>query len=97
MYLPRLTPGCLRVFLDGYRLACLEEGHFSCADLDGFEHWVRRQLSVRGMFRWEEAVLASFQGREEDAFAWSLRELKAYREGQGPLSERKIEGRWPTH
>ena len=43
MYLPRLTPGCLRAFLDGYRLACLHEGHFDCADLDGFENWVRRQ------------------------------------------------------
>jgi hypothetical protein len=91
MYLPRLTPGCLRVFLDGYRLACLDEGHSDCTDLDGFEHWVRKQRSVKGMFRWENAVLASFQGREEDAFAWSLHELKAYRESQGPPSERKFD------
>jgi hypothetical protein len=92
MYLPRLTPGCLRAFLDGYRLACLDEGHFDCADLDGFDHWVRRQRGVQGMFRWENAVLSSCQGREEDAFAWSLRELKAYRESRGPLSDLKFEG-----
>lgn len=91
MYLPRLTPGCLRAFLDGYRLACVDRELFDCADLDGFEHWVRRQRSVNGISRWENAVLASFQGREEDAFAWSLRELKAYRESQGPPSERKFE------
>lgn len=86
MYLQRLNPGCLRAFLDGYRLACLEEGYFECADLDGFEHWVRRELNLKGMFRWENAALASFQGNEEDAFTWSLRELKAYRESRGAPS-----------
>jgi hypothetical protein len=90
MYLPRLTPGCLRAFLDGYRLACLDEGYSDCADLDGFEQWVRIQRGVTGMFRWENAVLASFQGREEDAFAWSLDNLKAYRKSRADDGKKQV-------
>lgn len=91
MFLPKLAPGCLRAFLDGVRLASVEDGHFECADLDGFEHWVRRKLGLKGIFRWENAVLASFNQAEKEAFDWSLQELKAYRASLGPLSERKYE------
>jgi hypothetical protein len=91
MFLRRITVGCLRAFLDGYGLAAIEEGHAECLDLDGFEHWVRRQLYLKGYFRWEDAVLGRFNGDEAAAFQCALRELKAYRTSKGPISPRRYE------
>jgi hypothetical protein len=91
MFLRRVSVGCLRAFLDGYSLAAMEEGFFECADLEGFEHWVRRQFNLKGLFRWEDAVLAQFGGNEGIAFPWAVRELKAYRASKGPLSDRRYE------
>ncbi len=88
----RLAPGILRAFLDGYRLACLENGFFECADLDGFEHWIRRKLpGIRGMFRWENVVLAQFQGREEEAYSWAIQELQCFRASLGAPNQRDYE------
>jgi hypothetical protein len=85
----RLEPGILRAFLDGYRLACLENGFIECADLDGFEHWIRRKLvGVRGVFRWENVVLSEFQGREEQACIWAIEELRNFRASLGPFTGR---------
>jgi len=86
-----LSVGNLRAFLDGYRLAALEEGHLECLDLEDFEHWVRRQLELKGMFRWENAISADCQGQEPKAYEWAIRELKAFRATQGPLSDRNYE------
>ena len=91
--LRRVSIGCLRAFLDGYSLAAMEGGFFECADLEGFEQWVRRHFGLRGMFRWEDAVLAQFGGDERVAFPWAVRELKAYRANKGPLSDRQYKFR----
>ncbi|HXN49913.1 MAG TPA: hypothetical protein VN893_24895 [Bryobacteraceae bacterium] len=91
MFLGRVSVGALRAFLDGYGLAADEEGHVECLDLDGFEHWVRKQLDLKGMFRWENAVLAQFGGDQSIAFQWAVRELTNYRASKGPLSERRYE------
>ena len=84
---------CLRAFLDGYGLAAAEEGHLECLDLEGFEHWVRKRLAIKGMFRWEQAILANFDGRELDAYAWAIKELKEFRSTKGPMSDRRYEVR----
>ena len=86
-----LSVGCLRAFLDGYSLAALESGFFECADLEGFEHWVREHFDLKGMFRWENAVLARFGWNEEVAFPWATENLKAYRASKGPLCDRRYE------
>ena len=52
---------------------------------------MRRQLDPKGYFRWEEAILARFNGDEAGAFQWALRELRAYRASKGPLSTRRYE------
>ena len=80
-YLTPVTVGCLRAALDGYSLAAIEEGHLECADLTGFEHWVRASFALKGMFRWEDAVLAHCFGDESRAFQWAIKELVAYRSG----------------
>jgi len=90
-YLGRRNPRRLRAFLDGYRLACLDEGFLECRDLDGFEKWVGRKLRLRGGFRWENAVLERFQGQEKPAFEWCISKLKEHRASLGPLSERNHE------
>ncbi len=89
--LRRRTVACLRAFLDGYSLAAMEEGQVECSDLEGFEHWIRKKLSLKGMFRWENAVLAAHQGTEAEAFDWALRELKSYRSSKGPPSDLNYE------
>jgi hypothetical protein len=91
MFLPVLSVGCLRAFLDGYNLAAMEEGHFECLDLEGFEHWVRTRYTVQGMFRWENVILSRCRGDERCAVDAALEELKAYRASKGPLSERNFE------
>jgi hypothetical protein len=78
MFLPSLSVGCLRAFLDGYRLAAMEERHLECLDLEGFEHWVRQQLDLKGFFRWETAALSRFKGAEVKAFNWAVNELKSF-------------------
>jgi len=91
MFLQTPAVGRLRAFLDGYSLAAMEEGHFDCVDLEGFEQWLRKKFDLKGMFRWENAVLARFQGDEANAFDWAARKLKAYRASKGPLSHRNYE------
>lgn len=91
MFLPNSSASCLRAFLDGYCLAAMEEDHFECLDLDGFEHWVREKLDLTGMFRWEDAVLSCLRGSEADAFYWALTELKNFRASKGPLPDRVYE------
>lgn len=91
IYLPCATVGCLRAFLDGRRLALLDNRHFECADLDGFEHWIRKKLDLKGLFRWENVILQHFVGDDKRAFTWCLQELKAYRASIGPPSDRKFE------
>jgi hypothetical protein len=87
--------GCLRAFLDGYSLAAVEEHHGECADLEGFEHWIREKLHIKGMFRWERAVFTNCQGDEVRAFEWAIRELKEYRATKGPISDRNYEFKIP--
>ena len=89
MFLRRASVGCLRAFLDGYSLAAIEQGHPECADLDGFEHWARRRLGLRGYFRWENAILTLNNGDEAAALGWALRELEAYRATKDPPSHRR--------
>jgi hypothetical protein len=88
MFLPLTSVSCLRAFLDGYCLAAMEEGHFECLDLDGFEHWIRRKLDLLGMFRWENVVSVHFRGLEADAFRWTIEELKSFRASKGELTDR---------
>lgn len=91
MFLRRKSVGCLRAFLDGYGLAAEEEGDRGCRDLDGFEHWVRDRLRLKGLFRWEDAILTHSAGDQGSAFQRALKELKAYRISNGPLSDRRYQ------
>jgi hypothetical protein len=91
LYLPVRNAACLRAFLDGYSLAAMEEGHFECLDLEGFEHWVRVRYHVMGMFRWENVILARCRGDESVAFETALTELKEYRASKNPHNERHFE------
>ena len=88
MFLPSVSVSCLRAFIDGYRLAAIEENRPECLDLDGFEDWVRKKLGLRGFFRWEHAFLMHCDLDEGRAWAWAIRELKAFRAGQGPINSR---------
>ncbi|HTB98405.1 MAG TPA: hypothetical protein VK716_15450 [Terracidiphilus sp.] len=90
-YLPRVSVGCLRAFLDGKRLALIESNNAECNDLDGFDSWIRNRLSLKGLFRWENAVLQHFGGNESDAYPWCIQELKAFRKSIGPPSGRNLE------
>jgi hypothetical protein len=83
MYLTPVTVGGLRAAVDGYSLAAIEEGQRECADLEGFEHWVRNKFALKGYFRWENAVLAQLGGNESAAFEWAVKELKAYHANGG--------------
>ena len=86
LYFGRPTVSRLRAFLDGYCLAAEEAGHLECLDLDGFEHWVRKQLDLKGMFRWEEALIAVYDGDDAAAYNLGLRSLREYRETKGPIT-----------
>jgi hypothetical protein len=79
MYLSQVTVGALRAALDGYMLAAWEEEDLEAADLEGFEHWVRRKFSLKGLFRWENIVLVRLASREPEAYRWAIDELNAYR------------------
>jgi hypothetical protein len=89
MYLTPVTVGGLRAALDGYSLAAVEEGHSECADLDGFERWVRDQFMLKGLFRWENAILTQFLGDQNEAFQWAVKELKAYHASRRGLDMRE--------
>jgi hypothetical protein len=91
MFLPATSVRCLRAFLDGYGLAAAEDDCLECLDLEGFEHWVRKRLDIKGSFRWEDAILANFDGREPEAYGWAIRELKEFRSTKGPLTDRRYE------
>ena len=93
MFLQPPSVGALRSFLDGYCLAAMEEGHFECLDLEGFEHWVRKELDLKGLFRWENAVITRFLGNEGRALEWALKGLKSYRLSKGALSGTRYEVR----
>ena len=77
MFLRRTSVGCLRAFLDGYSLAAVEEGFRTCVDLEGFEYWVRERFCLRGLFRWEDAILTQLGGDEATAFQWAVRRARA--------------------
>jgi hypothetical protein len=85
MYLPEASVGCLRAHLDGYSLAAVEDGHPECSDLEGFEHWVRKEFDLKGLFRWEAAALKEYSGDEHSAYSWAVQALKAFRASKGPL------------
>ena len=91
MFLPRTSPGCLRAFLDGVRLARIDEGQPQYADLDNFEPWIEEKLNLRKVSRWENAVQAHFASHEREAFNWALQELKQFRATLGPLPEKHYE------
>jgi hypothetical protein len=84
MLLPRQSVGCLRALIEGISLAALDSGHDDCLDLEGFPLWVRRQFNLKGMFRWEKAVLDQLCGDEVAAFRWATEEMRAYRASKGP-------------
>lgn len=84
MYLPEVSVECLRAHFDGYSLAALENGNPECADLSGFENWIRKQLDVKGSFRWETLATQRFRS-QQDAFDWAINSLLAFRESGGPL------------
>jgi hypothetical protein len=86
MYLPEMSVGCLRAELDGHGLAASEDGHPECSDLDGFDHWVRKELGLKGLFRWENAIVREHCGDEAAAYSWAAKELKAYRLSNGPVT-----------
>jgi hypothetical protein len=83
LFLPRLSSGCLRAFLDGYSLAAIEHDRTECCDLDGFEQWTRVLFNLKGYFRWDKAFATAYAGDEVKAFERALSELKAYRTSKG--------------
>ena len=90
MFLPRESVGSLRALIDGMGLAAIDSGHEECSDLEGFPSWVRKQFNLKGMFRWEKAVLDQFDGDEIAAFRWAADELKAYRASIGPAKRHDL-------
>jgi len=86
MFLVPVTVGGLRAAVDGYSLAAIEEGRPECADLEGFQDWVRKELDLKGYFRWEDAILSRFRSDESAAFEWTVRELKAFHAGRASRS-----------
>lgn len=91
MFLPEPSPRCLHAFLDGTRLASIDAGHAECADLDGFDQWIREKLKLGNIARWEDAFPVDDHRSKEDAFGWAVQELWSFRRSKGPLSERKYE------
>jgi len=83
LFFPDESVGRLRAHLDGYALAAIESGNESCSDLEGFEHWVRKQLGLKGLFRWEHAILQHFHGDQRSAFHWAMEGLQSFCEARG--------------
>ena len=79
MYLPRESADCLRAHLDDYALASLEVGHPECADLQGFDLWLRAEMDLKGYFRWDSIFVKRCRGDEKLACRCAIESLRAYR------------------
>jgi hypothetical protein len=89
MYFGTTSVTMLRGFVDGYSLAADEDGRSDCADLSGFESWLRNLLQLRGAFRWESFFLAAHSFRDEAAFDAAMSSLLAFRDDSSRKEGRK--------
>jgi hypothetical protein len=85
MYLPRESPECLRAYMDGYVLASLEAGHPECSDLEGFDLWIRKELGLRGYFRWESVFAKRCGGDERLGYKYAIESMREFRASKGPV------------
>jgi hypothetical protein len=78
MYLSWITVGGLRAAIDGYTLAVVDAACLECADLDGWEEFLRGKLNLSGLFRWENVILARSTGDQRAAYEWSIQQIRAF-------------------